>query len=153
MRRFLNGKEFVFGNDADKILFRARMAASLLTVLLALLVFLAACEMFGLAAGFVALTLLVFDPNLLAHGALVTTDAGLSCFLFAAVYAFYRYVKQPTASRLVLVGIATGLAFSAKHTGFLAAPSIVLLALVEWLRTRHEREHGRACHLRGWQQR
>ena len=133
---FLNGKDFVFGNDADKLLFRARMAASLLTVLLALLVFLAAREMFGLAAAFLALTLLVFDPNLLAHGALVTTDAGLSCFLFAAVYAFYRYVKQPSPARLVIVGIATGLAFAAKHTGFLAAPSIVLLALVEWLRTR-----------------
>jgi 4-amino-4-deoxy-L-arabinose transferase-like glycosyltransferase len=133
---FLNGKEFVFSNDADKLLFRARMAASLLTVLLALLVFLAAREMFGLGPGFVALTLLVFDPNLLAHGALVTTDAGLSCFLFAAVYAFYRYVKQPTTSRLVLVGIATGLAFASKHTGFLAAPTIALLALVEWLRNR-----------------
>jgi len=133
---FLNGKDFVFGNDADKVLFRARMAASILTVLLAVLVFCAAREMFGLAAGFVALTLLVFDPNLLAHGAFVTTDAGLSCFLFAAIYAFYRYVKQPTAGRLVVVGIATGLAFATKHTGFLAAPSIALLALVEWLRTR-----------------
>ena len=133
---FLNGREFVFGNDADRLLFRARMAASLLTVLLAVLVFFAAREMFGLAAGFVALTLLVFDPNLLAHGALVTTDAGLSCFLFAAVYAFYRYVKHPSPGRLALVGLATGLAFAAKHTGVLAAPSIALLALVEWLRTR-----------------
>ncbi|HZD32447.1 MAG TPA: glycosyltransferase family 39 protein, partial [Candidatus Angelobacter sp.] len=133
---FLNGKEFVFGNNADQILFRTRMTASLLTVLLAVLVFLAAQEMFGLAAGFFALTLLVFDPNLLAHGALVTTDVGLSCFLFAAVYAFYRYVKQPSPGRLALVGIATGLAFAAKHTGFLAAPTIALLALAEWLRTR-----------------
>ena len=134
---FLNGREFVFGNDADKLLFRARMAASLLTVLLAVLVFCAAREMFGLGAAFFALTLLVFDPNLLAHGALVTTDAGLSCFLFAAVYAFYRYVKRPTMGRLVLVGIATGLAFATKHTGFLAAPSIALLAVLEWLRTRN----------------
>ena len=133
---FLNGKEFVFGNDADTLLFRARMAASLPTILLAVLVFFAAREMFGLAAAFIALTLLVFDPNLLAHGALVTTDAGLSCFLFAALYAFYRYVKEPSPGRLALVGIATGLAFATKHTGFLAAPSIALLALVEWVRTR-----------------
>jgi 4-amino-4-deoxy-L-arabinose transferase-like glycosyltransferase len=138
---FLNGKEFVFGNDADTLLFRARMAASLLTVLLAVLVFCAAQEMFGLAAAFFALTLLVFDPNLLAHGALVTTDAGLSCFLFAAVYAFYRYVKKPSPWRLVVVGLATGLAFAVKHTGVLAALSIALLALVEWLRTR-KREDG-----------
>ena len=71
---FLNGKEFVFGNDADTLLFRARMAASILTVLLVVLVFLAAREMFGLAAGFFALVLFVFDPNFLAHGAFVTTD-------------------------------------------------------------------------------
>ena len=133
---FLNGKEFVFGNDADTVLFKARMAASLLTVLLAVLVFLAAREMFGLAAGFFALVLFVFDPNFLAHGAFVTTDVGLSCFLFASVYAFYRYVKKPSVGRLVLVGIATGLAFATKHTGFLAAPSLVALALVEWWRTR-----------------
>ena len=133
---FLDGKEFVFGNDADKILFRTRMAASLLTVALAVLVFGAAREMFGLAAGLFALVLFVFDPNYLAHGAFVTTDVGLSCFLFAAVYAFYRYVKQPTPGRLVLVGIATGLAFATKHTGVLAAPSLVVLALVEWWRTR-----------------
>jgi 4-amino-4-deoxy-L-arabinose transferase-like glycosyltransferase len=133
---FLNGKEFVFGNDADKLLFRARMAASLLTVLLAVLVFCAAREMFGLAAGFFALGLFVFDPNFLAHGAFVTTDVGVSCFLFSAIYAFYRYVKQPSAGRLALVGVATGLAFATKHTGFLAAPTLVALALVEWLRTR-----------------
>jgi 4-amino-4-deoxy-L-arabinose transferase-like glycosyltransferase len=133
---FLDGKDFVFGNDADKLLFRARMAASILTVLLAVLVFCATNEMFGLAAGFFALVLFVFDPNFLAHGAFVTTDVGLSCFLFASVYAFYRYVKRPSMGRLVLVGIATGLAFAAKHTGVLAALSLVVLALVEWWRTR-----------------
>ena len=137
---FLDGKEFVFGNDADKLLLRARMAALLLTVLLAVLVFLAASEMFSLAAGFCALVLFVFDPNFLAHGAFVTTDVGLSCFLFASVYTFYRYVKQPTPWRLVLVGIATGLAFATKHTGFLAAPSLVVLAVVEWLRTRRNND-------------
>lgn len=132
---FLNGKDFLFKNDANTMLFRARMAASLLTVLLAVLVFLAAKEMFGTGAAFLALTLLVFDPNLLAHGALVTTDAGLSCFLFASVYAFYRYVKQPSPLRQVIAGLATGLSFAAKHTGVLAAPILILLAISEvWLR-------------------
>src|SRR5271169_2145665 len=128
---FLGGKDFLFKNDADTMLFRARMAASLLTVLLALLVFLAAREMFNTGAALLALTLLVFDPNLLAHGALVTTDAGLSCFLFASVYAFYRYVETPSPLRLVVAGLATGLSFAAKHTGVLAAPILVLLAIGE----------------------
>ena len=133
---FLNGKDFLFKNDANTMLFRARMAASLLTVLLAVLVFFAAREMFGTGAAFLALTLIVFDPNLLAHGALVTTDAGLSCFLFASIYAFYRYVKEPSALRLLVAGVATGLSFAAKHTGVLAAPILILLALCEVWRSR-----------------
>jgi hypothetical protein len=133
---FLGGKEFLFKNDANTMLFRARLAASLLTLLLALLVFLAGQEMFGTAAGFVALILLVFDPNQLAHGALVTTDSGLTCFLFATVYCFYRYVKRPSVGRLLLTGLAAGLALASKHTGILVFPILLLLALAEWLRNR-----------------
>ena len=133
---FLDGKDFLFKNDADTILFRARLAVSFFTILLALLVFLAAQEMFGTGAGFIALTLLVFDPNLLAHGAVVGTDAGLSCFMFASVYAFYRYVKVPSAWRLVVVGIATGHALISKHTGILVFPMLLLLSIYEVLRSR-----------------
>ncbi len=133
---FLGGKEFLFKNDADAMLFRARMAAASLTVLLALVVFLAGREMFGTAAGFVGLVLLVFDPNQLAHGALVTTDTGLTCFLFATVYGFYRFVKRPTVWRLFLVGLAGGLALSTKHTGILIFPILLLLTLVEWILAR-----------------
>ena len=84
----------------------------------------------------------MFDPNLLAHGALVTTDVGLSCFLFASVYAFYRYVKVPSAWRLVVVGLATGLSFAAKHTGVLAAPILIVLALCELWRSRSAAKKG-----------
>jgi 4-amino-4-deoxy-L-arabinose transferase-like glycosyltransferase len=110
------------------------MAASFFTLLLLVLVFLAAREMFGTVAGFIALGLLAFDPNLLAHGAVVGTDAGLSCFMFASVYAFYRYVKAPSAWRLVIVGIASGLALTVKHTGILVFPILFLLATVEAMR-------------------
>jgi 4-amino-4-deoxy-L-arabinose transferase-like glycosyltransferase len=133
---FLDGKEFLFANDADAMMFRARMTASILTVLLALLVFLATREFFGTRSAFIALTLVVFEPNLLAHGARVTTDAGLSCFMFATIYAFYRYVKAPSAQRLVVVGLATGLTLAAKHTGILVIPMLALLAICEVLRVR-----------------
>ena len=122
---FLGGKDFLYQNDADMILFRTRMAAATLTLLLALLVFLATKEMFGTGAAFIALALLAFDPNLLAHGALVTTDAALSCFMFASIYAFYRYVKAPSVWRMVIVGIAAGLALAVKHTGILVFPMLL----------------------------
>jgi 4-amino-4-deoxy-L-arabinose transferase-like glycosyltransferase len=133
LEAFLGGKDFLFNNDADAMLFRARMAAACFTLLLAVLVFLAAREMFGTVAGFIALALLVFDPNLLAHGAVVGTDVGLSCFMFASVYAFYRYRKGPSPWRLVTVGVATGLALVCKHTGILVFPMLFLLALGEMM--------------------
>src|SRR5437867_6179009 len=133
---FLDGKEFLFSNDADAMMFRARMTASILTVLLALLVFAATREFFGTGAAFIALTLIAFEPNLLAHGALVTTDAGLSCFMFATIYAFYRYVKAPSVWRLAVVGLAVGLTLAAKHTGILVIPMLALLAICEVVRGR-----------------
>ena len=133
---FLDGKEFLFSNDVDAMMFRARMTASILTVLLALLVFLATREFFGTGAAFIALTLIAFEPNLLAHGARVTTDAGVSCFMFATIYAFYRYVKAPSAWRLAVIGLAAGLTLAAKHTGILAIPMLGLLAISEVMRNR-----------------
>src|SRR5438309_1024972 len=115
---FLDGKEFLFSNDVDAMMFRARMTASILTVLLALLVFLATREFFGMGAAFIALTLIAFEPNLLAHGARVTTDAGLSCFMFATIYAFYRYVKAPSAWRLAVVGLAAVRLSAESYTSF-----------------------------------
>ena len=131
---FLDGKDFLYRNDAEKILFRTRLAAGTITILLGLLVFLGTREFFGTGAAFIALALLAFDPNLLAHGALVTTDAALSCFMFASVYSFYRYVKVPTIWRLAIVGISVGLALAVKHTGALILPILLLLAISEFLR-------------------
>lgn len=141
---FLGGKDFFFKNDANAMLFRARMAVTFFTLLLALLVFLAAQEMFGTVAAFIALALLVFDPNLLAHGALVGTDVGLSCFTFASVYAFYRYVKSPSPSRLIVAGIASGLALTCKHTGILVFPMLFLLAISQVWRGAPATEPGAA---------
>jgi hypothetical protein len=142
---FLDGKDFLYQNDADMILFRTRLAAATLTILLALLVFLATREMFGTSAAFIALALLAFEPNLLAHGALVTTDAGFSCFMFATIYAFYRYVKAPSVWRLGLVGLSVSLALAVKHTGILVFPMLLLLAACEAVRYRIAAKGSRAA--------
>ena len=131
---FLDGKAFLFKNNADAILNRTRLMASLVAVALALLVFLAAQEMFGTWAGFIALFLVTFDPNILAHGAYVTTDTALTLGMFATVYAFYRYVKAPSAWRMVVAGLAAGFALCVKHTGILVYPTLLLLAICElWI--------------------
>ena len=91
--------------------------------------------MFGTGAAFIALALMVTDPNVLAHGAVVGTDMGLSCFMFASIYAFYRYVKAPSPGRLIVVGISGGLALASKHTAIVILPMLVLLAICEVARS------------------
>jgi hypothetical protein len=128
---FLRGKEFLYQNDAEQILARTRTAAAILTLLTALVVFFATREMFGSGAAFVALVLLAFDPNLLAHGALITTDVGLACFMFLSIYLFYRFVKSPSALRLIAAGVSVGLVIAVKHTGLLVLPILFLLLIGE----------------------
>src|SRR6202163_4694315 len=131
---YLSGRDFIFQGDHEKVIFRARMAASIFALLVALLAFLTAREMFGSDAGFIALTLIVFEPNFLAHGALVTTDTGAAAALLASIYAFYRYVKSPSWGRSAVLGVAVGMFFLTKHSAVLLPPMLILLAVIELLR-------------------
>ncbi len=132
---YFGGRELLFHNGrypAGTLLFRARMAVSVFALLLALLVFGAGREMFGTGAGLLAMALLVLEPNELAHGAFVTTDAAIACLFFATVWALYRYLSRPSPGRLLLVGLAAGLALAAKHSAVILLPVLVLLLAGEW---------------------
>jgi Dolichyl-phosphate-mannose-protein mannosyltransferase len=134
LQAVLGGRDFIFHNDADKIVFRAQMTASIFTLLLLVIAFLATQEMFGTTAGFLALGLLLFDPTLLAHGALVTTDVAQACFLLASIYGFYRYVRLPSLERLAITALAAGLALASKHSAVLIFPMLLILAGIEIFR-------------------
>lgn len=129
---YLDGRDWLARNDGGRqhLVFRMRASAELFALGLCLLVLLTAREWFGDAAALVALTLVVFDPNVLAHSALVTTDIGVSCFFVAAIWTFYRYVTRPTLIRLLLAGAATGLLLATKHSGILIGPMFV--SLIAW---------------------
>ena len=95
---FAHGHDFLYSNDAGRILAETRFFAASFTFLLAMFVFVAARRMFGEGPALLALLLLVFEPTVLAHGAEVTTDLPVTCWFFGAVYAFYRYTDNPTAA-------------------------------------------------------
>jgi 4-amino-4-deoxy-L-arabinose transferase-like glycosyltransferase len=133
---YLSGRDFIFQNEFETIIFRARVAASIFALMVALLAFLTAREMFGTGAGFLALLLIVFEPNFLAHGAIVATDTGAACCLLATIYAFYRYVKSPSWGRIAVLGLAAGIFCITKHSAVLLAPMLILLAITELLRRR-----------------
>jgi 4-amino-4-deoxy-L-arabinose transferase-like glycosyltransferase len=124
---YLDGRDWLARNDgaAQHLVFRMRLAVGLLAWGLSLIVFFAAREWFGTRAALIALTLLVFDPNIMAHSALVTTDMGVSLFFLASIYALYRYVTRPSVMRLLAAGLAAGLLAATKHSGILFIPMVL----------------------------
>ena len=130
---FAAGNLFLAQNDVYKIVVPARLAAALMSLLLAALVFLASGEMFGRAEALVALALLAFEPNLIAHGSLVTTDMAITAATFAAVYALYRYRNNPNVVRLLSAGLAFGLMLTSKHSAVIFLPILFVLYLADLL--------------------
>jgi hypothetical protein len=127
--------------NAEQIVFLARLPIMGLGLLLAALVFRWASELGGRRAGLLALALVALDPNLLAHARLSTTDLGGTFFVLLAAYAVWRYAQDapPRTSRLVATGVALGLAFSAKMSAALFGPLLALALLADALLTGPER--------------
>lgn len=130
---YADGRDWLARNDggSQHLLFQMRMMTGILAVGLSLVIFFATREFFGTGAALFALVIASFDPNLLAHSALVTTDMGVTCFFTASIYAFYRYVKKPGWWRLIAVAVTAGLLISSKHSGVLFAPTMIVLILWE----------------------
>ena len=118
----------------DRIFLLGRLPVVALGLLLGLLAFLWARELYGDEAGLVALFFLAFCPSLIAHAHLATTDVGFAAFTVLALWTFHRYVQRPAAMRLVVCGAALGLAQLAKMSALLLYPIFVLLAGIVFLR-------------------
>jgi hypothetical protein len=114
----------------DRIFFLARLPVVALGILLGLLAFFWARELYGDEAGLVALFFLAFCPSLIAHAHLATTDVGFAAFTVLALWTFSRFVHGPTPARLVICGVALGLAQLSKMSALLLYPIFILLAVI-----------------------
>ena len=128
---FSYGSTFLVENGIDSVVNPTRLAASLMSMLLALLVFVAAWEMFGRWEAFTALAIVAFEPNLIAHGSIITTDMAISATSFAAIYALYRYGKDQTWLRFLVLGLACGLMLAAKHSAVVFVGILFVLLIAD----------------------
>jgi hypothetical protein len=116
-RQWEFGRRFLYRwNDADLLLFLGRLPIVALAACLVVAVFVTARQLFGPLAGAIAAFLAALSPDVLAHGALVTTDLAFALFFFLAVIAFERALERATPGRLLAAGLATGAAFATKFS-------------------------------------
>jgi hypothetical protein len=118
------GFKFFFesGNDPAMLLAQGRAMVALLGAGLGLLVFACARQLFGDRGGLLALTLFVFCPHLLAHGAIISTDLALSLTLLASTWCIWRLLHAVTWGRLLLSLAALGLLLLSKMSAALIVP-------------------------------
>jgi len=128
---FLFGTKFIIQNGVDEIVIPTRLAAALMSLLLAALVFAAVWQMLGRWEAVTALALLAFEPNLVANGSLVTTDMAISFTAFAAVWALYRFRQKQNLFQFILVGLALGSMLAAKHSAVIFVPILFVLLIAD----------------------
>lgn len=121
------GREWLFvQNDPEALLVPARLMMVMLLLALDLAIYAAAHSVFGPRGGLLALFLAAFDPGLLAHGRLVTTDLPICLALLAALFFLARALARLEARRIA----ACALAFAALPLTKLSWPLVLPAALV-----------------------
>jgi hypothetical protein len=130
------GRDFLYRNrqHADTILFTARCANLLLTLIFVTAVAWWTRRRWGPVAGVFAAALCAFDPNMIAHGRYVTTDYPLTAFFFFTCVLWVEYLERGGGRRLLAVAGAFAIAMVVKFSAVLLAPALVLVYVVCWIR-------------------
>ena len=127
MFEFADNFVFRSENNADQSIFLSRLPIVFLSMVLGFFVFLWAKKLYGIKAGLFALVLYVFSPNILAHSRLVTTDLGVTSFMFIACYYFWCYLKEEKKWQYGLATLFTSFSLMSKYSAFSLFPIFILM--------------------------
>jgi hypothetical protein len=109
---------------------RGRYATIVLSLLLALYVLQWSYELYGRNGALLSLGLYVFDPNLLAHGQLVTADLPAALMTTMALYHFWQFLKFGGKGRAFLSAVTLGLSQLAKYSCVYLYPIFLVIAVI-----------------------
>jgi len=123
----------------DTLFLLGRLPVIAMGVLLLLLVFVWASDLYGKKAGLLSLFLASFCPNLLAHSCLITTDTALALCLIWTFFLADRCARRPDVRSVFLLGVAIGCCLGAKFTApVVLVPSFAVLVLLHFKSVRQE---------------
>ncbi|MFM9960553.1 MAG: ArnT family glycosyltransferase [Planctomycetaceae bacterium] len=146
------GDEFLAANPEsfDRYVVIARLPIILLTVAAGALLARWAWEWNGPWSACLVTWLWSREPTVLAHGSLMTTDAGGAALWIAALFAAWRFAQRPNTRHSVLAGVLLGLAQAAKFTNVLLVPLVVGLWCLERWRNESVEPLDRRTGLQRW---
>jgi hypothetical protein len=133
------GRRLLFGGapgSADRIVLLGRLPVIALTLLASGLLWSWARDLFGEVTATALLALFALDPNILAHGSLLTTDLPLTCFTLGTFYFLWRCARSLCASNALAAAAFLAFALSSKFSG-IVLPVLILVVLI-WRSLRRE---------------
>jgi len=127
-------RSIIVDNGPDRVLFWARLPLILVATVLVFAIYMLGRRLAGEAVGVGAAFLCAFDPTVLAHSFLVTTDVGVATFLVLFMVALWDYANGPSLARAVVAGSALGAALAAKYSAVILPPlaALLMLAAIHW---------------------
>jgi 4-amino-4-deoxy-L-arabinose transferase-like glycosyltransferase len=125
--RYVQSMQFLVDNKIDPVVIPARFAEMAFSLLLAVVLLVAMRRMFGEAEALVAMALLAFEPNMVAHGSLATADMAATATFFASVFALYLFLEQWSFARGAALGLGIGAMLATKAS---ALPAIIFLWVI-----------------------
>ncbi len=111
-------------------LFAARFITILFSLLTACVLYRWSRELYGFVPALFTLFLYAFDPNIIAHSQLVTTDIYAAGMILLAIYTLWRFSKQRDWRHLCVFGLTAGLAQLSKYSAVLVYPLSAGLILI-----------------------
>jgi len=132
---YLVGQNFLYRSavSADRLLGLSRLVNLFLGALLLALIGWWARRLWGSRSAILAMALAFVEPNLIAHSSLVTTDIGVTLFMFLTVYLLWEYFIKPRWWLLAATGFSAGLALVSKFSALLLVPIVGLIVALSLL--------------------
>src|SRR5260370_36253344 len=132
------GHQFFYeaGNDPDRTLGQARMMMSMFGAALCLLIYRCGREFFGVAGGLVAETAAAFDPNFLAHSALVSADVPAAFFFTIAIWSSWRLFPKISPMRFAIAALSLAGLFLTKLSAPIVLPVLGATSILQMFSVR-----------------
>lgn len=126
---FLSGRQ-LFRHDPvafQESLFLGRLVVGTFCVLGYFLLVALGKQLGGMLCGLLSGLLWAFQPQVIAHGALITSDVACAVLMLASVWQLQRVASKLTWGSVTALGLVWGLAMLTKFTALALLPVVVLV--------------------------
>ncbi|MFH1171343.1 MAG: glycosyltransferase family 39 protein [bacterium] len=135
VKQWVFATRFLYHNalSPDTLLLLGRLPIMLLSIVLGWFIFRESRRMFGIFGGLLSLGLFAFEPSIIAHSRLVTTDLGFAAASFLALVRLERLFRTPTRRNAIWFAVALWVAMVTKFSFFAFAIALLgTFLLLKW---------------------